>query len=888
MATITTDTFLDDGTARTAGENWTLNGATLTIRTDTRVHANAPAGMTGSIGALTCSSTLGGGIILDGTKVRWVSYTGGTGYIPPIGSFMVQGSTIGYFLGVWESMTSAPLTSGPTPSSGYIKLREVTGGRFLHNLGFACADGLGLEMNGKTTNTLGSGGDGTVGSPADAPGWIEVVFDNISSWQFYRLGTGLKAEGQWFELGATNGTIGQTFNVPTNGGGNTTHVYGVQIETSPDSGVYEWWPALASTVGWSTTYLTTDARAKYVQSVGNGVVRIGSDGTNNIGFVPPAGCKVRIPGLICRFTTSANRSLNSTPGTGIGGRPGSSGTGMSNATVDVRCVMWDWYFSFLNSYSVYVRDLCCEGSIGFQNNQIPFNVDGLAIGCVANNPTEKISLTSSFNGGTLTNVSAIRFYGADSNTGAIKASNASNIVMSNVNIGILNRTTASAYAVFLDNVTNFTINNLKCRGNGLAIRDSKQVTTNNLDYIDRLSGATNASLATYSVYIETSSDIKVDGISFGINGTLPSCNPAGGVVWTTTNLGGITVRNGGTRTSPLHSSAVHPQFLWRTSNDNDVRVQRIFVSGVTQNVISTSTGSRNCKAEQLHTSSQGSNVSFPMNNTYFKAIGTYGTTSTVNVQPSGTYGQHFYDGFISDTVGYFRFQMNEPSPDTLGYTERNFTGAKTGFTGTGGLVLTTAGEFYTFELPYFVKGHTGFGSVNPISFGPASGSGLMEYQIDKGTGYSGTWKTLSQVNIGGESGIDPDTGFRFKLRYSLAASGSALFTSFSIATTTTLAVQSAGLYPLDTSTLSFTGLQPGSEVRCYQGSDPATAVEIGGIESTVGSTFSFTHSSGGQVGFIRILAMGYQPISIDPYTFKSTDDSILIQQVVDRNYSNPA
>ena len=46
MATITADTFLDGGTSRTAGEAWTINGgAKLTIRTDTRVHANAPASM---------------------------------------------------------------------------------------------------------------------------------------------------------------------------------------------------------------------------------------------------------------------------------------------------------------------------------------------------------------------------------------------------------------------------------------------------------------------------------------------------------------------------------------------------------------------------------------------------------------------------------------------------------------------------------------------------------------------------------------------------------------------------------------------------------------------------------------------------------------------------
>ena len=55
MATIAVNTVLDEGTARTAGETWTINsGAVLTIKTDTRVHAKAPTTTgTGSIGSIT-------------------------------------------------------------------------------------------------------------------------------------------------------------------------------------------------------------------------------------------------------------------------------------------------------------------------------------------------------------------------------------------------------------------------------------------------------------------------------------------------------------------------------------------------------------------------------------------------------------------------------------------------------------------------------------------------------------------------------------------------------------------------------------------------------------------------------------------------------------------
>ncbi len=100
MATITVDTYLDDGTARTAGEAWTLNGGKLTVRTDTRWHVGSPASMTGSLAAQTVSATLGGGVLLDGRNVRWLPYNSGTGTVPAIGTSITQGGATGYLLGV--------------------------------------------------------------------------------------------------------------------------------------------------------------------------------------------------------------------------------------------------------------------------------------------------------------------------------------------------------------------------------------------------------------------------------------------------------------------------------------------------------------------------------------------------------------------------------------------------------------------------------------------------------------------------------------------------------------------------------------------------------------------------------------------------------------------
>jgi hypothetical protein len=86
-------------------------------------------------------------------------------------------------------------------------------------------------------------------------------------------------------------------------------------------------------------------------------------------------------------------------------------------------------------------------------------------------------------------------------------------------------------------------------------------------------------------------------------------------------------------------------------------------------------------------------------------------------------------------------------------------------------------------------------------------------------------------------------------------------------------------------TLEFTGLQAGSEVRAYTGTDPATSVEIGGVESS-GTSFSFSHTSGGVAGYFVVLSLGYIDINV-PITYATANQSIPIQQQIDRQYSNP-
>ena len=189
MATISVDTELDVGSARTAGEAWTINsGAKFTIKTDSRWHAQSPASYVGSLGSITCNE---GEVIFDGREVRWLPITGGSG-TPAIGDIISQGAVSGYYLGFWSGLTAQPVLA--IGATGFIKLRQVTGGSF-------SAGAL----------TFSGAGAATAASP-DVTGWIEIVADAATAMTFPRLGKHT-IRGDWFYLDNANGSIAQNIQI---------------------------------------------------------------------------------------------------------------------------------------------------------------------------------------------------------------------------------------------------------------------------------------------------------------------------------------------------------------------------------------------------------------------------------------------------------------------------------------------------------------------------------------------------------------------------------------------------------------------------------------------------------------------------------------------------
>lgn len=805
MATITSNTYLDGGTSRTAGESWTINGGVLTIRTDTRWHANAPASMTGSIGSSTISATLGGGVLIDGRNVRWMPYSSGSGNVPAIGTTVTQGGVSGYLLGVWSAYDAAPTAVGSAmPASGWLKFREVTGGSF---------------SAGALT------GIGASAASPDVLGWIEVVQDQAAANTVPRLGY-FRVRGGWFYLDNTDGNPSQIIQVPTNGGGVNTRVPALWIETSPGSDVYEIYPALSVTY-FTTANLSTDERSKFVFTDSSGRVRIGGDGTNSIGYLPPAGCKVRVPNVFGRQCTTAARASNASPNATLASRPDFTTT--SAGEIDFEYFMNDWYHSFTAAYKV--RHLSCAtfDNHTSSNEASPMDITDYAVG--AFQAAGLLTITNCPLGGTINGMKLFRGNAA-SNGHSVSMTGVSNLSINNLHTGIITYARSSG-AFTLSQCRNITITNCISYAAHFSFTTCANVNVSNISYVDRITGTTNSTTAKYAVACTVSCDnIKVDGVNFG---GYNNVHPYSGI-FNASNCSNLTFRNAGTLSSPIGGSTLAPAYIFLDSGNNDtVQVQNCALTTTRTGIYSAVNTSKNFTLENLY-GTAGSVATASVNTTSRgNRAASYSTTGQASV-----YGTHVFDMFTSDTAGSVWFAMNEPTSTTTDQLEIVSFGTGAGFTSGGQVSMPNVGDQIILTTPYFVLGHTGFSNTAPTLTGTGTGNFTYEYALDTGSGF-GSYNNLTAANLSSET-ISPSTGFRLKLRITTStANATNALTYIRIATDSTLSDQQNNRYPLDYSSIVLNGLVPGSRVQLF---DSTNSVELyNGVVSSTSLSYLAPYTS---------------------------------------------
>jgi len=822
MATLFTNTFLDDGTARTAGEAWTLNGGVLTIRTDTRWHANAPASMTGSIGSTATSATLGGGILIDGRNVREVQFNSGSGNVPAIGTSVTQGGVSGYLLGVYASLTSAPTAVGAAmPTTGFIKFREVTGGSF-------------------SAGALG--GIGASATGADTTSWIEVVQRQTAANTVPRLGF-FRTRGSWYYLPqVTSGAANDIIQTPTNGGGAGTHVPAVWIETGVGTNVYEQYPALF--VEFNSTNLGTDARSKFVQSIGSGQVRIGFDGTNNAGFVPPAGCRIRIPNVIGRQSIAGSDATNQAPSATLSTRPDFSTS--SAGVIDFEYFMNDWYYSFSSPNNIIIKNGSTFDALLTSNEAAPCVIDDFCVGAY-NGTSITLTLSSNSLGGVISNSKFYRAIPA-SNGHCCTITACRSYTINNCQFGMIGYVRSTGRSMLMSQCYNITASNITQMNAYMIWSTCFDSRITNIDHCDAIKGNTTATTGIYVIQVTVSSNnILVDGVTFGLGGLITDyCNPYLSPFYAI-NSSNIIFRNAGTRSNPLRvaSAALGPQYAAHDAGVNsNVKFQRIYLEQTRTSPIFTVNTSKDVTFESVH-GTTGSIQTLAIN-ALVKGIRAASYSATAG---GSVYGTHYFDMFTADTTGNLWFAMNEPTASTSSYVTLTLAGSAGGFTSGGQVSMPTVGDELIIEMPYFALGHTGFANAAATLTGGNTGNFTREYQLDTGSGF-GSYQTLNGANLSAEV-VDPSVGFKMRLRITtITANTTNALTYVRVQTTSTLLAQTNNLYPLDYATISISALRAGSRVQLY---DTTNSVELFN-QVVSGTSFSYSAPYSGDYT-VRVRAM---------------------------------
>lgn len=842
--------------ARAGGDTVNTNGFNFTIDQDTRY--GLTGGSTLSLGSLTINAAKGGNIDIDARSVRMIPYNTGTGNVPAYNTVVTQGGVTGKLIRVQSAINATPTAVGAAmPATGFITVKQIAGGSF---------------AAGALTNI------GATATGADVVGFIELVGDEAATINCNRLGT-LFMRGDWFDVGTTTGSAASTWQLPTNG--SVQYYPGVQVETAAGSGLYEWWPCAGSLSAVGST--ATDVRGRTCWITTAGVLRIGNDGTRDVGQVPATGCKIRVPNIITAVCTTAARGTNALPNATLATRYDLTTTG--GGVIDIDKANLAWFPSISQAYSVSIVDTGVLTQLSLLEVAQPMTLTRVCVGQEAANSQVGLVMGLCFAGGTITDVHATRAGLAASGNYIATLTDIAGFTFNNLRLNSrLVKGNAGAGSALLTRVVNTTFNNTKVVGGKIVQAGCTGVTFNTTSYADVVTGTTATTAAQNNSAFEfataASYNITLNGLDFfGLTNVHPYLqllfvNIAG--------CSNIKLRNIGTSPSStlsMGSANACGQVLLGITGAAvaDLKLQRIFVANTRTNLYATMDNS-NTRITLENVMSDNAEVPVASClNMIHKGVR---ATPTYAAQ-TGVYGTHWWDHFISATAGRIAIVMNEPTSLTASQVTLTNGAA---FTAAGGLYMPTIGMTATFEMPYFSKGHTSFTNTALVmAGGGAVGNFTFAYQIDTGSGF-GAWSSeLTAAALGtalnGLGAINASTGFKLKLRITTGTANTTAITSVYV-TTGTSASDQANYYPLDTATLTLTGLVTGSDVVVLQA---GTSTVRSSVDAHGSTTWQYVYETPESVD-ICVYKPGYIPFFIRGYSLSTADASLPIAQVADVSY----
>jgi hypothetical protein len=854
--TITTAQNIDALTGKAGGDIYNINGGTLVIDQHSRFglnNNNSSATAATSMGTITISATLGGICNIDGRNVRLIPFNNGSGTIPTLNSTVTQGSASGLLMCVYSSLTAAPLVdSGTMPATGWIMIKQWNGVEF--------ASGA-LTLSGVTASATGP----------STVGFLEILGDESSTVNANRLGS-FNVYGAWYPVGTTNGTANQTLQIPNNG--TLRHVAGVFIEKTAGAGDYEFY----ANAGTTTTTGTEAARGKVVWIDNTGLVRIGNSGSAANGYVPPSGLAVVVGNVFfCNCTTSARNAVV-IPNATIGTRHTFTSTGGGVINID-KCNM-EWYLALTQPYSVALSNSGFVDAIYLDEIATPISWSKVGVG---NKPTTAlltpgITMTYCYAGGTMSDCVFGRV--------SLAASGAYTSVLQDITGFTFNNCTFRAntiqanvtvYSIYGTRMTNCIFNNPVIIEAAASLNACDTVTFNNTIFIGAVSGTT---VTTYAVYVWYLGSSTKNCLFSGLSLPVTNNQPYTALLNANAGCSNVKLRNIGTRTSPLSLGSTNAcGYIYSAfTNCSNFKIQRVYVSNTRIGIYTSDNSCINFTEENVFGDyADNTDIMVILNQTR-KGMGGIGSLAA----QVSVYGTHWFDCFTSTTAGRIVVMMNEPTTSTVSQVSLTNGAA---FTSAGSLYMPNVGQSVTFTMPNYLLGHTQYANTALVMAGGTATNYNYNYAIDLNNGAG--WSTMTTANYTATTlatalnayTLDPSKGHKLKLQITTTTANTTAITSVYLTTVSTASAQDYQ-YPLDVITLTLTGLVPNSDIVIL---DAGTINERVNVDSNPTSTYSYVYSNTGLVD-IKVYKQGYVPFSILNYNLGTTDASLPIQQIIDRNF----
>ena len=853
--TITTTQYVSALTGKGGSDTYNVNGGTLITDCDSRYAPNA-SGTTGPIGNLTVSQSLGGNWTVTTEFTKLIPFDSGIGMVPAYGTVITQGTASATLLCVMSARTGGNVHVGGSvmPISGWLKVRVSTNG-------FTAG-----ALTGITANA----------TAASEQGWICVVGVEALTHSHSRLGS-MQMRGDWFDVGATNGTAGQTLQLPHFIADGGTWYPGVEVETAAGSGVYQFWPNAGQR--FVQANVSTDTRSMFVYISTTGVCTFGQgfDGLT-AGYVPPTGCRVRVPSINLQNAASASLGVNVEPNRTIGTRYECAFTNAGN--LNVSKVTGGWYWNVVQAYGVYIRDLHSCDQILLGECATAMDIDGMHQG-LATSATEYgsngIVIQQSYKGGTIGTMSWLRAsQTATSAYSAILVNLYGGWTISKLRGGSVGAATAVAGAVYFNTCGPMTVGELWTFSKRAIAQGADNLKILRHVYADNNVGTTTTTAQSRAV--ETVGLCKVVTVDSIENWPgVANCHPYLALMFSNTTLK-ATLRNCGTAAAPYNAGTVNVMaYIWDDGGNNDqITIQRNWMTSLRLGLH----GGTNTTRRLISVNNYQVDAS--------KTVGPQQLDSTVHgnrfnsggvpTSYSAVYGNAMWDGFTGDTTTRAALILVEKTAaNANAYV---VTAGSPKFTGAGSCVMLNVGDQIVWTWPWKILGWNGLAST--AVQGTNTANHTLEYSLDKtGAGF-GSWKTLTNANLAAETGIDPVAGFGLRMRVTCAVANSAnKLDSLRIDGTTTLALQNAALYPLEGTGLTRDGIVPGSDVVILSA---GTTTVLATGDSVGNSSYTYTYLSPHNVD-IAIYLQGYEPYYLRNYLLSADPVTLPIAQKIDRNFS---